>query len=53
MVNNPEAGLQNVRPQKGVTDERFAMRRELARALDAEFQRQVGHAKREGLCRHV
>ncbi len=38
MVNNPEAGLQNVRPQKGVTDERFAMRRELAGVLDTEFQ---------------
>ncbi len=38
MVNNPEAGLQNVRPQKGVTDERFGMRRELAGSLDAEFQ---------------
>lgn len=38
MVNNPEAGLQNVRPQKGVTDERFAFRRDLAATLDAEFQ---------------
>ncbi|MBL9131647.1 MAG: DUF1501 domain-containing protein, partial [Verrucomicrobiaceae bacterium] len=38
MVNNPEAGLQNVRPQSGVTDERFAMRRELASSLDEDFQ---------------
>jgi hypothetical protein len=38
MVNNPEAGLQNVRPQKGVTDDRFGMRRDLASSLDAEFQ---------------
>ncbi len=38
MVNNPENGLQNVRPQKGVTDDRFTMRRDLAQALDAEFQ---------------
>lgn len=40
MVNNPEAGLQNVRPQKGVTDDRFAFRREVAQSLDAEFQQQ-------------
>jgi hypothetical protein len=38
MVNNPEAGLQNVRPPKGVTEERIAVRRDLAAALDAEFQ---------------
>ena len=38
MVNNPEGGLQNVRPQKGVTDERFAFRRDISRSLDAEFQ---------------
>lgn len=38
MVNNPEAALKNVRMQKGVTDERFAMRRKLAGALDTEFQ---------------
>jgi hypothetical protein len=37
MVNNPENGLQNVRPQKGVTDERFAFRRDMAQALDSEF----------------
>ena len=40
MVNNPEAGLQNVRPQKGVTEDRFALRREIAQSLDAEFQRE-------------
>ena len=40
MVNNPEGGLQNVRPQKGVTDDRFALRREIAQNLDAEFQHQ-------------
>lgn len=38
MVSNPEAGLQNVRPAKGVTDERFAMRRDLASAMDEAFQ---------------
>lgn len=38
MVNNPEAGLQNVRPQKGVTDERFGLRRDLAAAMDIEFR---------------
>ena len=38
MVNNPEGGLQNVRPQKGVTDDRFALRREIAQSLDVEFQ---------------
>ena len=38
MVNNPEAGLQNVRPQKGVTDDRFNMRRDLASAMDTEFR---------------
>jgi hypothetical protein len=38
MVNNPEAGLQNVRPPKGVTDDRFMLRRDLAAMLDAEFQ---------------
>ncbi len=38
MVNNPEAGLQNVRPPKGVTDDRFAMRRDMADVLDADFQ---------------
>lgn len=38
MVNNPEAGLQNVRPLKGVTEERFAMRRDLAAELDEGFQ---------------
>ncbi len=37
MVNNPEAGLQNVRPQGGVTEDRFAMRRDIAKSLDAEF----------------
>ncbi|MBL9117188.1 MAG: DUF1501 domain-containing protein [Verrucomicrobiaceae bacterium] len=37
MVNNPEAGLQNVRPQTGVTEHRFALRRDIASALDAEF----------------
>jgi hypothetical protein len=37
MVNNPEAGLQNVRIPKGVTEERFATRRDLAGVLDAEF----------------
>lgn len=40
MVNNPEAGLQNVRPQKGVTADRFALRRDLAKSLDADFQQQ-------------
>ncbi len=38
MVNNPESGLQNVRPARGVTEERFAVRRDFAAALDAEFQ---------------
>ncbi len=38
MVNNPEAGLQNVRPPSGVTEDRFAMRRYIARGLDEEFQ---------------
>ncbi|SKA92527.1 Protein of unknown function [Prosthecobacter debontii] len=38
MVNNPEAGLQNVRPPKGVSEDRFAMRRDLASAMDVEFQ---------------
>jgi hypothetical protein len=37
MVNNPEAGLQNVKPQSGVTDDRFALRRDIASSLDAEF----------------
>ena len=37
MVNNPESGLQNVRPQSGVTESRFALRRDIAAALDAEF----------------
>lgn len=40
MVNNPEAGLQNVKPQKGVTEDRFALRREISQSLDAEFDRQ-------------
>ncbi|MCP5556320.1 MAG: DUF1501 domain-containing protein [Verrucomicrobiaceae bacterium] len=44
MVNNPEAGLQNVRPQRGVTDQRFGMRREVADIMDAEFQ--AAHATR-------
>ncbi len=39
MVNNPEAGLQNVRPQRGVTEERLALRSEVAEALDADFSR--------------
>jgi len=38
MLNNPEAGLQNVRLPKGVTEERFATRRDLASVLDADFQ---------------
>jgi hypothetical protein len=38
MVNNPEVGLQNVTPQKGVTEDRFAMRRYIAQGLDEEFQ---------------
>jgi hypothetical protein len=38
MLNNPEAGLQNVRMPKGVTEERFATRRDLANVLDADFQ---------------
>lgn len=38
MLNNPEAGLQNVRLPKGVTEERFATRRDLANVLDADFQ---------------
>jgi len=38
MLNNPEAGLQNVRLPKGVTEERFATRRDLADVLDADFQ---------------
>lgn len=38
MVNNPEAGLQNVKMAKGVTEERFELRRDLAATLDAEFQ---------------
>lgn len=37
MVNNPESGLQNVRPQSGVTQDRFAQRRELASIMDAGF----------------
>jgi hypothetical protein len=37
MVNNPEAGLQNVRPQSGVTQDRFAFRRELAAEMDSAF----------------
>jgi Protein of unknown function (DUF1501) len=40
MVNNPEAGLQNVKPQRGVTEDRFALRRDVAQSLDAEFQKQ-------------
>ena len=40
MVNNPEAGLQNVRPQKGVTEDRFGLRRDLAAAMDLEFRTQ-------------
>jgi hypothetical protein len=38
MVNNPEAGLQNVRPQKGVTDDRFELRRDIASVMDGEFR---------------
>lgn len=38
MVNNPEAGLQNVRPPSSVTEDRFALRRDLAGAMDAEFR---------------
>lgn len=38
MMSNPEAGLQNVRPQKGVTEDRFAFRREMTAALDAGFR---------------
>lgn len=38
MVNNPEAGLQNVHPPKGVTDDRFGLRRDLAAAMDLEFR---------------
>lgn len=37
MMSNPESGLQNVRPPKGVTDDRFAARRDIAKALDADF----------------
>lgn len=37
MVSNPEAGLQNVRPPKGVTEDRFMLRRELADVMDIEF----------------
>lgn len=37
MMSNPEGGLQNVRPPKGVTDDRFALRRDIAKSLDAEF----------------
>ncbi len=39
MVNNPESGLQNARPAKGVTEDRFAMRRDLAQVLDSDFQK--------------
>ena len=38
MVNNPEAGLQNVRPQRGVTEDRFMLRRDIAEAMDVEFR---------------
>ena len=38
MVNNPEAGLQNVRPQRGVTDQRFNLRRDIAESMDGEFR---------------
>lgn len=38
MVNNPEAGLQNAAPPKGVTEDRFALRREIAGVMDLEFQ---------------
>ena len=44
MLSNPEAGLQNVKPQSGVTDDRFAMRREIAQAIDSEFV--VSHPNR-------
>ena len=37
MMSNPEAGLQNVRPQKGVTEERFNNRRDLAGLIDNGF----------------
>lgn len=37
MMSNPEAGLQNVRPQKGVTEERFNNRRDLAGLIDSGF----------------
>jgi hypothetical protein len=37
MVNNPESGLQNVRPQSGVTEMRFAQRRDLAAEMDLAF----------------
>ena len=43
MMNNPEGGLQNVRPQRGVTDDRFALRREIAESLDAEFMASHQH----------
>lgn len=38
MVSNPEAGLQNVRPPSGVSEERFERRRSLADSMDAEFR---------------
>jgi hypothetical protein len=40
MVNNPEAGLQNVRLPNGLTQERFDIRRDLAATMDGEFQSQ-------------
>lgn len=40
MVNNPEAGLQNASPQRGLTEDRFMLRREIASAMDVAF-----HAK--------
>lgn len=38
MMSNPEAGLQNVRPPRGVTEDRFAQRRDIAEVMDAEFR---------------
>ncbi|MEZ0388473.1 MAG: DUF1501 domain-containing protein [Verrucomicrobium sp.] len=37
-VNNPEAGLKNVKVQKGLTEDRFAARMSLADELDKDFR---------------
>ena len=53
MVNNPEAGLQNVRPPKGVTDDRFAMRRDMAFYSRADITVGEGETARERIADHA